>query len=56
MIHRTRAAAIRERKGQPFATITAYDAAFGRAAEAAGIDVILVGDSLGNVVLGYEST
>jgi 3-methyl-2-oxobutanoate hydroxymethyltransferase len=56
MIHRTRAAAIRDRKGQPFATITAYDAAFGRAAEAAGIDLILVGDSLGNVVLGYEST
>jgi 3-methyl-2-oxobutanoate hydroxymethyltransferase len=56
MIHRTRAAAIRERKGRPFATITAYDAAFGRAAEAAGIDLILVGDSLGNVVLGYEST
>lgn len=53
---RTRAAAIRARKGTPFATITAYDAAFGRAAEAAGIDVILVGDSLGNVVLGYEST
>src|SRR5476651_1853951 len=56
MIHRTRAAAIRERKGKPFATITAYDAAFGRAAEAAGIDLILVGDSLGNVVLGFDST
>jgi 3-methyl-2-oxobutanoate hydroxymethyltransferase len=56
MIHRTRAAAIRDRKGKPFATITAYDAAFGRAAEAAGIDLILVGDSLGNVVLGYAST
>jgi 3-methyl-2-oxobutanoate hydroxymethyltransferase len=56
MIQRTRAGAIRERKGRPFATITAYDAAFGRAAEAAGIDVILVGDSLGNVVLGFEST
>jgi 3-methyl-2-oxobutanoate hydroxymethyltransferase len=55
-MHRVRAAAIRERKGQPFATITAYDAAFGRAAESAGIDVILVGDSLGNVVLGFEST
>jgi 3-methyl-2-oxobutanoate hydroxymethyltransferase len=40
MIHRTRAAAIRERKGRPFATVTAYDAAFGRAVEAAGIDVI----------------
>jgi 3-methyl-2-oxobutanoate hydroxymethyltransferase len=56
MIHRTRAAAIREWKGKPFATITAYDAAFGRAAEAAGIDLILVGDSLGNVVLGFAST
>ena len=53
---RLRAAAIRERKGHAFATITAYDAAFARAAEAAGIDVILVGDSLGNVVLGYPST
>ena len=56
MTQRLRAAAIRERKGHPFATITAYDAAFGRAAENAGVDVILVGDSLGNVVLGYAST
>jgi len=56
MVQRTRANAIRDRKGTRFATITAYDAACGRAAEAAGIDVILVGDSLGNVVLGYEST
>jgi 3-methyl-2-oxobutanoate hydroxymethyltransferase len=55
-MQRTRANAIRDRKGTRFATITAYDAAFGRFAEAAGIDVILVGDSLGNVVLGYEST
>jgi len=53
---RTRASTIRARKGRPFATITAYDAAFGRAAENAGIDLILVGDSLGNVVLGYAST
>jgi 3-methyl-2-oxobutanoate hydroxymethyltransferase len=56
MIHRTRASAIRKRKTRKFATITAYDAAFARAAEAAGIDVILVGDSLGNVVLGHAST
>jgi len=56
MIARTRAGTIRERKGRPFATVTAYDAAFGRAVENAGIDVILVGDSLGNVVLGYVST
>jgi 3-methyl-2-oxobutanoate hydroxymethyltransferase len=53
---RVRASAIRERKDRKFATITAYDAAFGRAAEAAGVDLILVGDSLGNVVLGYAST
>lgn len=56
MVQRTRAAMIRGRKGKPFATVTAYDVAFARAAEAAGIDVILVGDSLGNVVLGFEST
>jgi 3-methyl-2-oxobutanoate hydroxymethyltransferase len=36
--------------------MTAYDASFARLAEEAGIDVLLVGDSLGNVVLGYEST
>ncbi|MDQ2872163.1 MAG: 3-methyl-2-oxobutanoate hydroxymethyltransferase [Candidatus Eremiobacteraeota bacterium] len=36
--------------------MTAYDAPFGRFAESAGIDVILVGDSLGNVVLGYDET
>jgi 3-methyl-2-oxobutanoate hydroxymethyltransferase len=56
VIQRLRAAAIRDRKGRAFATITAYDASFARVAEAAGIDVILVGDSLGNVVLGYAST
>jgi 3-methyl-2-oxobutanoate hydroxymethyltransferase len=53
---RVRAAAIRERKGRTFATVTAYDASFARIAESAGIDVLLVGDSLGNVVLGYAST
>ena len=36
--------------------ITAYDSAFGSFAEAAGIDWILVGDSLGNVMLGYDET
>jgi 3-methyl-2-oxobutanoate hydroxymethyltransferase len=56
MAPRLRASAIRERKGRRFATVTAYDAAFARIVEAAGIDIILVGDSLGNVVLGYEST
>ncbi|MBV9269694.1 MAG: 3-methyl-2-oxobutanoate hydroxymethyltransferase, partial [Candidatus Eremiobacteraeota bacterium] len=36
--------------------VTAYDAAFARIVEDAGIDYILVGDSLGNVVLGYDET
>ncbi len=40
----------------PFATVTAYDVSFCEAIEAAGIDVVLVGDSLGNVILGYDST
>jgi 3-methyl-2-oxobutanoate hydroxymethyltransferase len=53
---RLSAATIRKRKGSPFPVITAYDAPFARFAEAAGIDVILVGDSLGNVVLGLPST
>jgi 3-methyl-2-oxobutanoate hydroxymethyltransferase len=56
MIRRLTAAALRKRKGQRFPVITAYDAAFARFAEAAGIDVLLVGDSLGNVVLGLPST
>jgi 3-methyl-2-oxobutanoate hydroxymethyltransferase len=55
-VRRLTSAAIRARKGTPFPVITAYDAAFARCAEAAGIDVILVGDSLGNVMLGLEST
>ncbi|MBU0681540.1 MAG: 3-methyl-2-oxobutanoate hydroxymethyltransferase [Proteobacteria bacterium] len=36
--------------------LTAYDASFARMLESAGVDMLLVGDSLGMVVLGYEST
>jgi len=36
--------------------MTAYDAAFARCAERAGIDILLVGDSVGTVALGYDST
>ena len=41
---------------QPITVITAYDYTAARLAEIGGIDCILVGDSLGNVVLGYETT
>jgi 3-methyl-2-oxobutanoate hydroxymethyltransferase len=42
--------------GIPISMITAYDFPSAILAQEAGIDVILVGDSLGNVVLGYETT
>lgn len=43
-------------QGQRFAMITAYDYPSARLVEQAGIPIILVGDSLGSVILGYEST
>ena len=42
--------------GKPISWITAYDLPFAQAAEKAGIDMILVGDSGGMVQLGYETT
>ena len=45
-----------KRQGTKIAMVTAYDAAGGRLAEAAGADVVLVGDSAAMVVLGHEST
>jgi 3-methyl-2-oxobutanoate hydroxymethyltransferase len=41
---------------QPIVAMTAYDVLFARVLEEAGVDLILVGDSLGQVVLGYDST
>jgi 3-methyl-2-oxobutanoate hydroxymethyltransferase len=43
-------------KQQKIAALTAYDASFSYAMEQAGVDMILVGDSLGMVVQGQEST
>ena len=43
-------------KGERIPVITAYDAPTARLIDALGMPIILVGDSLGNVVLGYEST
>jgi 3-methyl-2-oxobutanoate hydroxymethyltransferase len=42
--------------GEKIAMLTAYDATFARAADDAGLDCLLIGDSLGMVLQGYAST
>ena len=46
----------RKSTGPPLVMLTAYDAPSAQAAEAAGVDALLVGDSLGNVILGARDT
>lgn len=45
-----------KRDGQPIVMITAYDSTFGRLVDEAGVDVILIGDSLGMVMQGHPHT
>lgn len=42
--------------GTPITMLTAYDASLAAHMESAGVDVVLIGDSLGNVVQGHDST
>jgi 3-methyl-2-oxobutanoate hydroxymethyltransferase len=45
-----------KQRGEKIAVLTAYDATMARLFDRAGIDVLLVGDSLGNVIMGEETT
>ena len=51
-----RSLAARKRRAERFSMLTAYEFSFARIFDGAGIDVLLVGDSLGNVVQGLENT
>ena len=43
-------------RGEKIAMLTAYDATMAKLIDRAGVDVILVGDTVGMVVLGYDTT
>jgi 3-methyl-2-oxobutanoate hydroxymethyltransferase len=45
-----------KKNGEKITVLTSYDASMAGLMEACGVDMLLVGDSLGNVVLGYDST
>ena len=43
-----------KRQGEKIACLTCYDASFTRLLEAAGVELFIIGDSLGMVLMGYE--
>jgi 3-methyl-2-oxobutanoate hydroxymethyltransferase len=45
-----------KQRGEPIACLTAYDASFAALVDAAGTDLVLVGDSLGMVIQGHDTT
>jgi 3-methyl-2-oxobutanoate hydroxymethyltransferase len=46
----------RKNRGEKLVVVTAYDALFGKLVDSSGVDAVLVGDSLGNLLAGYETT
>jgi 3-methyl-2-oxobutanoate hydroxymethyltransferase len=46
----------RARSGEKLAMLTCYDASFAKISDAAGVDILLIGDSLGMVLQGHDST
>src|SRR5258706_8746805 len=48
--------ALMKERGERIVMLTAYDATMARLLDSAGVDLLLVGDSLGNVILGLDTT
>jgi 3-methyl-2-oxobutanoate hydroxymethyltransferase len=46
----------RRDRGEKLVVVTAYDSLFGRLVDESGVDAVLVGDSVGNLLAGYETT